>query len=262
MYPTSCHPDIEYANALARAFNDFSIERWLAADDRFRLALTVDARDPDWSAGEIARLGGHPQVVAVLLPAGSLMPYGQRFFRALHEACVEHDLVLAIHYGTEGYGVNPPPTPAGFPTHRAETVLARTSVLQAQFTSFVFEGVFERLPDLKVAVLEGGFGWVAPYLWYLDQTWVEVRIQTPWVKRLPTEYVRRSVRFGARPFEGAMPNDALADVLEWMHAGETLLFTSDYPRWDWTKPANAFPTAGRSLRERVLAGNARDFFRA
>jgi predicted TIM-barrel fold metal-dependent hydrolase len=96
MYATSCHPDIDYANALARAFNDFTVSQWLASDERFRFAIAVNAHDPEWSAAEIRRLGENPNVVAVLLPGGALMPYGQRFYRPIHEACVEHDLVLAI----------------------------------------------------------------------------------------------------------------------------------------------------------------------
>jgi len=262
MYATSCHPDVDYANALTRAFNDFTVDHWLAADERFRFALAINARDPEWSAEEIARLGDHPQVVAVLLPGGALMPYGQRFYRAIHEACVERGLVLAIHYGTEGQGVNPPPTPAGFPSRFAEASLLRASLLQVHFTSFVFEGVFERHPAIKLAMLEGGFSWVPPYLWYLDQTWAEVRVQTPWVKRHPSEYILENVRFGARPLDAPIPDSALRDILDWMQADTTLMFASDYPRWDWTAPATAFGTATDPVRERILAGNATEFFRA
>jgi predicted TIM-barrel fold metal-dependent hydrolase len=262
MYATSCHPDSDYANALSRAFNDFTTEQWLAADSRLRCAITVNARDPEWSAAEIRRMAAERQVVAVLLPGGSLMPYGQRFYRPIHEACVEHDLVLAIHYGTEGTGVNPPPTPVGFPSRFAEASLMRANLLQVHFSSFIFEGVFERLPGLKLLMLEGGFTWVPPYLWHLDQTWAEVRIQTPWVSRYPSEYVIESVRVGSRPFDGPTPDGPLLDVLEWMEAGKTLLFASDYPRWDWTDPATTFEIAPAPLRERILAGNATDFFRS
>ncbi len=96
------HDDIDYANALIRAFNDFTLEQWLAKDDRYRYALAINQRDPDAAVAEIERLGDHPGVVGVITMGGSAVPFGQRFYRRVHEACVERDLVWAIHFGSEG----------------------------------------------------------------------------------------------------------------------------------------------------------------
>lgn len=255
------HSDRAYANALVSAFNEFSVERWLGADERFRLALAVNPRDPAAASAEIARHASNPRVVAVVLPAGAMMPYGQRVYEPIHSACVEHDLVLCIHPGSEGLGVNPAPTPTGYPSYYAETVLARLPPLQVHVASFVFEGVFSTRPELKVAVLEGGYTWVAPYLWYMDQSWEALRPQTPWVERHPSEYVLERVRFTTRPAEPAVPDDAIAATLRWMKADETLLFASDYPRWDWSDPALLPAPFRGTLHERIVGANASQFFR-
>ena len=47
------------------------------------------------------------------------MPFGQRFYYPIYEACERHGLPLAIHPGTEGMGINQQPTP-GYPTHYVE----------------------------------------------------------------------------------------------------------------------------------------------
>jgi predicted TIM-barrel fold metal-dependent hydrolase len=255
------HADLDYGSAMARAFNDFSVEHWLGADDRFRLALTVNHRDPRGAADEIARLGEDPRVVAVVVSSGAMMPFGQRFYQPIHEACAELGLVLAIHWGSDGFGVNPSPTAVGYPGHYAETSLSRSSVLQVHLTSFVFEGVFERYPTFKVAVLEGGFGWVPAYLWFIDQTWENLRYQTPWVKRPPSEYLVEHVRFSARPIDRPMLETAIDDILDWMKADQTLMFASDYPRVDWADSAATLATVPESLRERIFHGNARSTFR-
>ncbi|MER3404475.1 MAG: hypothetical protein C4289_04335, partial [Chloroflexota bacterium] len=59
--------DMDYPAALARAYNDWLIERWLAADPRFLGSMIVATQDPEFAAQEIERVGTHPQIVQVLV---------------------------------------------------------------------------------------------------------------------------------------------------------------------------------------------------
>jgi predicted TIM-barrel fold metal-dependent hydrolase len=256
------HPELEYSNALARAFNDFTVERWLAVDGRFRYALSVNPRDPEAAVEEIDRLGDHPAVVGVMFLGGAPMPYGQRFYRPIHEACVERNLVWSIHFGSEGQSVNAPPSAAGYPSYYGEMRANRASSYKAHLASFVFEGVFERYPTFKVAMLEAGFAWVPAFLWSMDQAWAETGDQTPWVRRPPSEYVFENVRFASQPEDEPRPKDGLAKILEWMHADRTLMFATDYPHWDWDDPAETFKTLPPKLKERIFSKNAMEFFRS
>src|SRR5439155_11761695 len=83
-------PDLDYATALCRAFNEWSRDTWLADDKRYRLALQVCASDPVAAAEEIDRLAADPRVCAILVGTGSEKPYGHRFYRPIHEACVRN----------------------------------------------------------------------------------------------------------------------------------------------------------------------------
>lgn len=256
------HRDIDYANALARAFNEFTVERWLSVDDRYRFALTVNFRDPPAAVAEIERFGDHPAVVGVMLLAGSTVPFGQRFYDPIHRACAERDLVWSIHFDSEGKGVNPPPSAAGHLSYYGEKRVNRAASYKAHIASFIFEGVFDRYPNLKVAILEAGFGWVPAYLWSMDQVWSDLRHQHPGLRRRPSEYVFEHVRFASQPEEEPAPAEGLARTLEWMHAERTLMFATDYPHWDWDDPQQTFSGLPEPLRRRIFSGNAADTFRA
>ena len=58
-------------------------------------------------------------------------------------------------------------------------------IFEAQLTSLIAEGAFERFPELRVVLLESGFGWLPPLLWRLDKEWKGLRREIPWVKHAP-----------------------------------------------------------------------------
>ena len=252
--------DLDYASALCRAFNDYSLNHWLAADPRFRLAMAVCSQDPEGAAAEIDRIGDHPGVVAIMLPCGAPRPYGHRFYRPIHEACARHNLTIALHFSGEGAGINPPPTAAGFPSYYIESRLARPSFYQAHLASFVFEGVFETFPELRLALLEGAFGWVPSYVWRMDSDWKGLRYQTPWVKRLPSAYVYEHVWFASQPIDEPDTREDLHTLVRWMRGDRTLMFATDYPHWDWDDPAQSFTSFPEDLRHRIFVENALDAF--
>lgn len=256
----SAMPDIDYASALCSAFNSFTIDQWLTADDRFRFAISICTQDPVGAAQEIERIGDHPGVVAIMMPCGAPRPFGHRFYHPIYEACARHGLALALHFSTEGVGVNPPPTAAGFPSYYIESRLARPSFYQAHLASFIFEGVFEVFPNLRVAMLEGGFGWAPAYCWRMDTDWKGLRHQTPWVKRRPSDYVREHIRFSCQPIDEPPKRDDLLRIIEWMDGERILMFSSDYPHWDWEDPSGTFTQLPFELRRRIFADNAHETF--
>ncbi len=256
------HPDLDYGNALCRAFNEHTVERWLDVDDRYRYAIAVNPLDPVAGAKEAARLAAHPGSVGVMLRGGATLPYGHRHYQPLHEVCAEHDLVWTIHFGSEGKGVNPAPTGTGYPSYYAEMRISRAASYKAHIASFVFEGVFERYPNFKVATIEAGFGWVPAFLWNIDHYWHESRRQLPWVTRPPSELIVERVRFASQPEEEPTPRNGLAKTLEWMHADKTLMFATDFPHWDWDDPTESFKDVPLPLKRRIYSENAKEFFRS
>jgi predicted TIM-barrel fold metal-dependent hydrolase len=237
MSPASSAPDSRYASVLCREFNEWSLERWVAEDDRFRLALTVCANDPQGAVEEIERVAGDPRIVCVQFPCGSPRPYGNPMYHPILEACARSGLPIQLHLGNEGGGINPPMTAAGFPTHYIERRIAEPSFYTPHLASFIFEGVFEMWPDLKLVLAETGIPWVPAYVWRMDASWKGLRHQVPWVKKLPSEYFRENVRLTTQPvdeFDG--DPETFRTILDWMDGEDTLMYASNYPHSTGTSP--------------------------
>ena len=256
------HPDPDYGNAIAAAHNEWLAETWLGAyndDGAFKGSITVNHHDPQHAVEQIERWAEHPHFVQVTTDSGARAPLGQRQYYPIYEACERHGLPLSVHPGTDGMGINIQPTP-GYPTRYIEWHCTMSLAFQAHLVSFLTEGVFERFPRFRLVMVEGGVAWIAPLLWRLDSYWKSLRREVPWVRRPPSEYVRDHVRLGTQPLERPDRDAHLLQLLEMMDAERILMFSSDYPHWDFDSPSRAFPRLPETTREAIFSGNARALY--
>ncbi len=260
VYGAAVHPEADYAAALCRAFNDFTLDRWIGADERFYASISVSPTDPQQAAAEIHRLGDHARVLQVIMPAGARMPYGNRYYHPIYEAAQEHNLPICIHFGAEGAGVANAPTAAGYPSYYLEMRMARPQIAMAHTASLICEGVFERFPALRFLFIEHDTFWVPGMMWHMDADWKALRDYTPWVKKLPSEYLRGHIRFGSQPMEQPPTRSDLHTFLDWLHADEILVYASDYPHWDWDDPKTVLPGIDEGLRRRIFADTACELY--
>lgn len=249
-------PNGHYAGELAGAYNDWLVEEWLAADDRFLGSISVATQSPERAAEEIHRLADHPQMVQVVAGSASRTPLGQRNYWPIYEACEEEGLPFAIHVGPEGRGFTNPPSGAGYPNSYFERHTVLPANFVGQLVSMVLEGVFVEFPGLRFVMVEGGFGWVPSTTWRMDKNWKGLREQAPWLEEPPSAYVRRNVRFTTQPIPEPEDPEHLLTLLDMVHAEETLLFSSDYPHWDGDSPAHGLPRLPDDLSEAIYHGNA------
>lgn len=253
-------PNRDYAAALARAYNAWVQEDWLAADDRLLGSILVPPQAPEAAAELIREFGEDDRFVQVLMNTASPRPYGQSFYWPIYEAAAEMDLPVAMHPHHDGHGISNPPSGAGYPGSYFEWHNILPAVVMGQLNSLVTEGVFVEYPDLDVVCIEGGFGWVPHLLWRMDKNWKGLRSQTPWLERPPSEYVFENVRFTSQPIEEPERPEHLRQIFEMMHAEETLLFSSDFPHWDGDSPDHGLPPLDDELEARIFAENARELY--
>ncbi|HEY1775322.1 MAG TPA: amidohydrolase family protein [Solirubrobacteraceae bacterium] len=251
--------DPDAAAAIASAYNDWMIEKWLSSDVRYRGALVVAPQDPTLAAQEIERVGDATGMVEILLPLSNIA-MGNRHFQPIYAAAASHGLPIAVHpSGTENVFVTGPPMPT-MPAYKIEWRTALTQVHQSNLISMLCHGIFEQFPALKIVITEGGFAWLPDVLWRLDASWRALRDEVPWVKRAPSEYIHDHVRFTTQPFpEAPRPADAAA-LCRIVDGEQILMYSSDYPHFDFDDPNRALTPLPDDLREPVFSGNARELF--
>jgi len=253
------HPDIDFGNAYAAAYNDAMLETWLQWDRRFFASLVINPNDPQTAAAEIRKRGSNPRIAEVLFCSGTRLPLGHRFYWPIYEAACEMNLPVSVHPGTEARGIS-----NGFIAGPPSTYLEwHTNIPQnymGQIVSLVLQGVFEQFPTLKFVAKEGGLGWIPGVLWRLDKNWKALRFTVPWLKRLPSEVIFDHVRFSSQPVEEPEKVEHLYQLLDMIRAGKTLLFSSDYPHWDNDDPFHCFPKLPEELVERIYWKNAEEVY--
>ena len=253
-YPSDSHVQFEFATALASAYNDWLIERWLAFDSRLRASVCVNVNDPTGAAREIDRIGPHPGFVQVMLPPLH-EGYGQERYDPIFAAAVRHDLLVAIHPSSYA------PTALGYPPYLVEwRICSAPQHHMSQVVSLIFSGVFERHPELRMTLIEGGWTWLAHLLGRMDENYRSLRAETPWLTKLPSRYVHDHVRFTTQP----MPEMTAAQLhafIELIGSDELLLFSSDYPHFDADNPFRAFPRVQADLMQKIQFDNAKSWYR-
>jgi predicted TIM-barrel fold metal-dependent hydrolase len=251
--------NVDVGSAIAQAWNDWQMKTWLEADDRYLGSICVNMNDPLVAAKEVHRAAKHPRMVQLNIPGESLRLYGDRGYFPIYEAANEHELPICLHPGSEGsYGSS---TPVGKPTSYFEWHSGIPITFQAHLISLVCEGVFEKFPKLKFILCEGGYVWLAHTIWRLDKNFKALRAATPWLKRLPSEYVFDHIRITSQPLEEPEKPEHLLQMFDMLHAERTLCFATDFPHWDFDDPNRAFPKKlGEAMKQRIFYENAADLY--
>jgi len=136
-----------------------------------------------------------------------------------------------------------------------------TQVFQAQVISLVAEGVFNQFPELRVVLIESGFTWLPAMMWRIDKEWRGLRSNTPWVKRPPSEYMQEHIRFTLQPIDAPPTPEQLLQIIGQLESDEMLMFSTDYPHWQFNTPNEALPSElPGSLARKILHENARNFY--
>ncbi|MGH3086385.1 MAG: amidohydrolase family protein [Rubrobacteraceae bacterium] len=253
--PSDMKTQPEFAVALARAYNDWLIENWLEKDERLRGTVTVAAQRPVEAAREIDRVGAHPQIVQVGLPASSSDVFGRDFYHPVFAAAQRNGLVVGFHQS------NHTGTAVGHPPYYIEWHTNIGQAWQCQLVGLVAHGIFDRFEELKVAMIESSWTWVPSLIWRFDHNYRSLRREVPWVKGMPSQYIRERVRFSTQPMEYPEDPADLYRMFEMIGTDEFLMFSTDYPHWDFDSPRHVLPkTFPKDLRRKILSENARSFY--
>jgi hypothetical protein len=128
-------------------------------------------------------------------------------------------------------------------------------------TNWVLNALPERFPKLKVIWIESGLAWLPFLIQRLDNEYMMRSSECPGLKKLPGEYIT-DMFYTSQPME--MPRDMslLEATFKCIKAETQLLFSSDYPHWDFDLPSTIYdlPFLKEKAKRDILGGNAVKLF--
>lgn len=243
--------NLEFGAALATANNEWQIAEWIDKEPRLRGAIQVTQENPQAAVAEIERRACDKRFVQVSLSPRADEPLGRPRYWPIYEACARNDLPIGLH--VPGFGSGHASTPAGWPSFYLEEHQTFAYIIMGVFTSMVLEGVFERFPTLKLVLVEGGFAWVPPLCWRLDRHWQRMKSEVPHLKRPPSEYIRQHIWYTTQPMEEPENPGDLPRIIDWI-GWDRLLFSTDYPHWDFDDPKYVLKVKVTDAQKRMIFG--------
>ena len=238
--------------AAARAVNDWIAREWLDRDPRLRASIVVPQQNAELAVEEIERCAADRRFVQVMLLVSAELPLGRRQNWPIYAAAERLGLPVGIHAGSSYRHAN---SPVGWSSYFAEEYVNVAGAFGTQLTSLIAEGVFTRFPRLTVVLMESGVTWLPGYLWRLTKFWKGLRSEVPWVADPPASIVREHIRLTLQPFDGPPDAATLTRFMEHMESDELLLFSTDYPHWQFEGTQampEGFPAA---LAQKIMVDN-------
>ncbi len=248
----------DFAAALSTALNDWQIAALVEPEPRVRAGIVVAQDNPAAAVAEIERRAGDRRFVQVIMSTRAAEPLGARKYWPIYAAAEAANLPLGLH--PAGYSGGHPSTGSGWPSFYYQEHYTFVPGAQSLVTSLVIEGVFEKFPKLRAAIIEGGFSWAPALGWRMDKHWRTFRDEVPHLKRPPSEYMRAHFWWATQPVEEPKNGRHLEDVIDWI-GWDRMLYSSDYPHWDYDDPNHVFRfPLDPARREAVFGGNARKLY--
>jgi predicted TIM-barrel fold metal-dependent hydrolase len=254
--------DGELELACVRAYNDWLIEEWSSASDRFIPQCIVPIWPPEAAAEEIRRAVtlGHRGVVFPSVPMflRDVPHIGDAAYDPVWAACEELGVPLCLHAWASPqlqYQPLPDLSPA-----RAEALNAVTRPVSSVFViaAFSFSRVLLRHPRLRVVLAESALGWGMLYLEKADHEFRQDGLPREGYELTPSEMFHRQCYFTSW-------FDKVAPVVDRLGAAN-ILWSTNFPlatsTWPNTKDVidRCFQGVKQETREQLLWQNAAQLY--
>lgn len=160
--------DKEVALVMLRAYNDWVLDEWCAAyPARFIPLCIVPMWDVELAAQEVRRVGakGCRSISFLEMPHVSGYPsFLSGYWDPMMQAICDTNQVLSLHIGAGFAVIN---RPAEAPVDHLMVLACQISAITAQ--DLLFGPTLRRFPSLRVALSEGGIGWIPFYFDRIDR---------------------------------------------------------------------------------------------
>ncbi|MFR9801898.1 amidohydrolase family protein [Pseudonocardia sp. RS010] len=260
--------DEKLRHTVVQIYNDAMAEMQAESGQRLFPMAIMPWWDRELMIKEIHRVKeiGLVGVNTVADPQEYGMPdLSEPFWAPMYDALVENGLPLNFHIGASATQQNYHGT-APWPSRNADEKLAIGSAILYMsnariLANFIYGGILERHPDLKVISVESGVGWVPFFLQaleyhYSDFLGIHPASSGSPMSLTPLEYFQRQCG-SCFWFEDAL----LVEAVRYLGA-DTVMFESDFPHPTCLYPSpveralKVFEGESQETKEKVFGGTA------
>jgi predicted TIM-barrel fold metal-dependent hydrolase len=186
--------DREQAAAMVRAYNDWHIDEWAGTYPGRFVPLAIPMLwDADATAEEIRRVaqkGCHALTFSASTYALGLPSIHDEFWDPVWKACVDEGTVICMHLGSSST------QPVTSPDAPIEVLHTLSPIgLFSTAADLMWSPLFKKFPTIRVALSEGGIGWIPYFLERIDDIYSYTRhfTGTDLGGRLPSEIFNEHV---------------------------------------------------------------------
>ncbi|MCZ6768478.1 MAG: amidohydrolase family protein [Acidobacteria bacterium] len=251
------HPQPEMEVLLGRAYNRWLAERILPGDKRIKSFMFLPFNDPEASLRTVEEFSEVKGSIGFIITSTRYKPVHHNHYMKVYAALEEREMPLCFHAGYYWQD------PSMLQMNRFIGMHALSFVIcnLVHMTNWVLNGLPERFPRLKIIWMESGLAWLPFLMQRLDHEYMMRTSEAPLLKKPPSEYMREMF-FSSQPIETDHPQ-ALELTFEMINAETQLLYSSDWPHWDFDLPSVIFdlPFLSEQARRNILGENARRLFK-
>src|SRR5579864_6009375 len=253
------HPQKEMETELCWAYNRWLTEKVLPeSGGRFYSCLCLPFNDPEQALRQVETFGDRKHVGGFMVTTvRSHMAVYDNAYMKLYRAMEERGLVLSFHSGPNW----------GEPIYKSCNRFMAAHALGFSWynvlhcTNWVVNGMGERFPKLPVIWIEAGLAWVPFLMQRLDHEYMLRPSEAPLLKKKPSDYMR-DMYYSTQPME-IQDYKAMECTFRMMNAETQLLYSSDYPHWDFDLPSTIWdlPFLSEKAKHNILGGTAARLFK-
>jgi uncharacterized protein len=258
MLSIGLHPQKEMEVELCWAYNRWLTEKVLPeSNGRFFSSLCLPFSDPEASLRQVETFGDRKGVTGFMVTTVRNLPVYDNAYMKTYRAMEERGLTLSFHSGPNWA------EPVFRSCNRFISVhaLGFTWYNVLHLTNWVINGMGERFPKLPVIWIESGLAWIPFLMQRLDHEYMLRTSECPMLKKKPSDYMR-DMYYSSQPME-VQDMGALECTFRMINAETQLLYSSDYPHWDFDLPSTIYDLKflSEKAKQNILGGNAARLFK-
>jgi predicted TIM-barrel fold metal-dependent hydrolase len=251
------HPQKEMEVELCWAYNRWVTEKVLPeGGGRMYSMLCLPFSDPAACVRHVETFGSRKHVTGFMVTTVRHLQVNDNAYMRLYSTMQERGLALAFHSGPNWSE----PVLRACNRFLSVHALGFTFYNMLHLTNWVVNGLPERFPRLPVIWIEAGLAWVPFLMQRLDHEYMMRPSECPLLKKKPSEYMRE-MYYSSQPME-IQDREAMEVTFRMINAETQLLYSSDYPHWDFDDPRQVFAfQLTPEQKAKVFRDNAKALYR-